>query len=233
MSTDFNQTAQTLIKDALLLCGGLEDDENPDSDQEQHAMRALNRMVKSWSKRGLKAWCFREEELQLVEGVRSYTIGPTGDLVTERPLTIDNVRRVWSTPSLIDNSEIPVRMFSRQEYMQQSHKDNVGDAVAVYYDPQLVNGVLYVWGTSYENQKLRFTSKQYIEDFDSQNDIPYFPVEWLDAIVYNLASRLCPKYEVSPENRMILMQQAQQFLMESEGADSEYTSVYLGVSNQW
>ncbi len=76
-------------------------------------------------------------------------------------------------------------------------KDNDSEPVAVYYDPQLDNGTLYVWPSPSGTYTLKFSAKQYIEDFDNQNNTPYFPSEWLDAIVYNLAQRLCPKYEVS------------------------------------
>lgn len=225
MSTDFNQTAQTLIKDALLLCGGLEDDQNPDADQLQHSMRALNRMVKAWSKKGLKAWKWREEILPLVTGQNSYTIGPTGDLVTDRPLSIVNYRKV------IEGDETPMREFSRQEYMDQPSKDTEGEPIAAYYDPQLNNGVLYIWQSPRTGDLVKFSSKVYIADFDTQNDNPEFPSEWLEAIVYNLASRLAPQYEVSTENRMLLLQQADQFLTEAEGCDQEQGSIFLGFSN--
>lgn len=223
MSTDYNQTAQTLIKDALILCGGLEDNADPDANQLQHAMRALNRLVKAWSKKGLKAWCFREETLPLIAGQQSYTVGPTGDLVTERPLLLLNPRKI------IAGDETPIRMFSRQEYMDQPNKDSQGEPVAVYYDPQLTNGVIYIWQAPGASQSLKFTSKQYIEDFDSQNDNPYFPTEWLDAIVYNLAVRLAPMYEVSPEKTMLLMEMAGSLLSDAEGSDNEQGSIFLGM----
>ncbi len=94
-SNDYNQTALEIIKDALILCGGLEDDETPTAEQKSHALRALNRMVKAWSVKGLKAWCYNEVSLTLVTSQASYSIGPTGtDLVTERPLSVTNVRKV-------------------------------------------------------------------------------------------------------------------------------------------
>lgn len=224
MSTDFNQTAQTIIKDALILCGGLEDDENVDDDQLAHAMRTLNRMVKAWSKKGLKAWKWTEETLPLVTGQNSYTIGPTGDLVTERPLTLVNPRKI------ISGDETPIRIFSRQEYMDQPSKNTTGEPVAVYYDPQLGNGVLYVWQSPETGMTIKFSSKQYIQDFDTQSDNPEFPTEWLEAIVYNLAVRLAPMYEVSPEAQMMLIAQAEQFLIEAEGGDNEQGSVFFGVT---
>lgn len=222
-SNDFDQNAQTIIKDALVLVGGLEDNEEPSNEQLVFCLRTLNRLCKSWSKRGLRAWCWSEITLSLVTSQQSYTIGPSGDLVTERPLEIRNIRKI------ISGDETPIRTFSRQEYMDQPSKDTTGEPIAVYYDPQLTNGVLYVWQSPETGQSLKFDIKQYIEDFDSQTNNPYFPAEWLDAIVYNLALRLAPKYEVDMEERMWLQQQASQILSEAEASDQESGSIFLGV----
>lgn len=224
-SNNFNQTEQEIIRDALILCGGLEDDETPTAEQSTHARRALNRMVKAWSKKGLKAWCNNEVSLTLVASQASYSIGPTGaDLVTERPLSVTNVRKV-----VTGTEETPVRIMSRSEYMEQTSKDTDSEPVAVYYDPQLDNGVLYVWPSPAGAYTLKFTAKQYIEDFDNQTNTPYFPVEWLDAIVYNLALRLCPKYEVSAGNPeyMEIKDMAYTFLADAEDADMETGSLYI------
>lgn len=222
-SNDFTQTENTIIKDALILCGGLEDDEEPESSQRSHARRALNRMVKAWSKRGLKAWTWNEETLTLVASQISYTIGPTAtDLVTERPLSIRNVRKITT-----DTDETPIRVISRSEYMEQPSKDSESEPVAVFYDPRLDNGLLYVWPAPDSAYQLKFSSQQYIEDFDANSNTPYFPVEWLDAIVYNLAVRLGPLYEVkAPEMRELKMQAAE-YLADAEAGDMEEGSYYM------
>lgn len=223
-SNDFGLTAIQIITRALILCGGLEDDETPTDEQYNYALQTLNMMAKAWSTKGLKAWCWREESLTLVVGDADYTIGPSlsSDLVTERPLEVRNVRKVVS-----GNDETPVRIFSRSEYMDQPSKDSQGEPVAVYYDPQLNDGVLYVWPSPSGTDTLKFSSKQYIEDFDVQNNDPYFPAEWLLAIEYNLAFLLCPKYEVTGEDRIMLMTMAEKFLMEAENNDVEQGSLYI------
>lgn len=221
-SNDFEQTEESIIKDALILCGGLEDDETPSDAQKSYARRALNRMVKAWSVKGLKAWCWNEVTLTLVVSQQSYSIGPSGaDLVTERPIKIANVRKV------VSGDETPVRIISRQEYMDQPGKDDTGETVAVYYDPQLTNGVLYVWPAPSAANTLKFSLQQYIEDFDTNSNTPYFPVEWHEAIVYGLALRLCPKYEVIGERLQMIAAQADAYLYDAEAADMEQGSLYI------
>jgi hypothetical protein len=221
-STDFDQSENLIIRDALVLCGGLEDTESPSSEQESQARRALNRMVKAWSVKGLKAWCWNEYTLTLVASQASYTLGTGGDLNIDRPLRIENARKV-----ITGTEETPVRIISRSEYMNLPSKDTDSEPVAVFYDPQLSLGVLYVWPSPASTYSIKFSGKQYIEDFDASTNTPYFPTEWLDAIVYNLAFRLCPMYEVTGEDRNTLGAMAREFLFDAENGDQEQGSLYL------
>lgn len=221
---EFNQTSQTIVQDALVLCGGLEDDETPTAEQYNYAIRALNRMCKAWSVKGLKAWCWNEATLPLVVDAASYSIGPSGDLDIDRPLEIANPRKV------VDGNETPIRVATKQQYQDQPSKNSTGEPIMVYYDPQLDRGQLYVWPSPDGTHSINFSYKQYVEDFKGQSNSPYFPQEWLEALVYGLAYRLCPRYEVTGEDRNILMMQAAAFLAEAEDSDREQGSVFLSVS---
>lgn len=220
-SVDFNQPCIEIIKDALVMVGAIEGEATPSAQQYEYARRALNRMVKAWSVKGLKAWKWEEATLTLVAGTNQYDIGPGGDLVINRPLEIANVRRVT------DGEECEIRIGSRNEFMNQPAKDSEGKAVFVYYDPQLTLGQMWVWPSPDAADSIKFSYKAYIEDFDSLNDDPEFPAEWLDAIVYNLAVRLMPKYEVRGEEAARITQLAADLLYDAETNDSEQGSVFL------
>lgn len=220
-SVDFGQTATEIIKDALVLIGGLEDDETPTAAQAQYALRALNRMVKAWSAKPIKVWNWVDGSLPLVPGQSVYTIGLAGDLNIDRPIRIENVRRV------VDGVESEIRIASRDEYLAQPSKDSQGKPVYVYYDSQLDLGKLYIWPTPDAADEIRFSYRSYIQDFDQLNDDPYFPAEWLEALVYNLAVRLMPMYEVSGEDALRIERLAAQFLMEAEDNDQDQGSIFL------
>lgn len=221
-SVNYDESAITIIKDALILVGGLEDDESPTADQEQYAMRMLNRLVKAWSRRGLKAWVWKEGTLNLVVSQQSYTLGPaTADLVINRPVEIANARRV------VDGVETEIQIRSRNEYMNQPSKDSEGEPVYIYYDPQLVRGVLYVWPAPSDTNQIKFSYKSYIEDFDTIADTPYFPSEWLLALVYNLGLLLMPKYEVRGEDAARITALAAMYLYDAETNDTDDGSVFL------
>ena len=220
-SNDFSTNSTQIIQDSLILIGGLEDDEQATAEQNSYGMRTLNRMAKAWSTRGLKAWCWNELELPLVAGQASYSIGPGGNLVADRPVRIANARKI------ITNDETEIRITDRATYMAQPNKISTGEPVFVYYDPQLGNGQLYVWPTPDRDYEIRFSAQQYPDDFDDLTNEPYFPPEWYEALVYGLAWRLCPKYEVNPADRQEVAAMAQIFLKEAEDGDQEQGSIYL------
>lgn len=221
-SVDYTDTTDVIIKDALLLCGGVEDNETPSADQTNHAMRSLNRMCKAWSAKGLKAWLEESYTLDLEADTASYTLS------INRPLRIYDVRKV------VNSVETPVRIVTRNEYMSQPAKDSTGKPVFVYYDPDYGDGVLYVWPTpDSSDDDLRLTYKSYIEDFDTTANDAHFPSEWLEALVYNLAVRLAPRYEVAGQELLELKAQAAQYLMDAEDADMEEGSLYIEPEYQY
>lgn len=218
-SVDFDQSGSEIVRDALILVGGIEGDETPEAHQEAYALRALNRITKAWSKKGLKVWAMQETTLTLVAAQASYTLGPAGDLVINRPLMIESPRRV------VNSVETPIELVGRKDYMDQPAKDSQGKPVFVYYDSQLVRGVLYVWPAPDAADSIKFSYRSYLEDFDAGEDTPYFPAEWLMALVYNLAMALLPMYEVSGEDANRITAMAAYWFQEAEDGDSDQGSV--------
>lgn len=221
-SINYDQSATEIIKDALILIGGIEDDETPTSSQLDYALRHLNRMAKAWSVKGLKVWQWREATLPLVVGQESYTLGVGGNLVINRPLQIANARRV------VDGIETNIEIKSRNEYMNQPSKESsAGKPVYVYFDSQLTNSVLYVWPSPDDTDSIKFSYKSYIDDFDSLANTPCFPSEWLEALVYGLAMRLCPMYEVTGQDRQDIIAMAALFLDQAETNDADQGSIFI------
>ncbi len=221
-SVNFDQTATEIIKDALILIGGIEDDETPTASQLDYAMRHLNRMVKAWSVKGMKVWMWREATLPLVVGQESYTLGAGGNLVINRPLEIANARR------LVDGIETLIDIKSRNEYMNQPSKDiSSGEPVYVYFDSQMTNSKLYVWPSPSAADAINFSFKSYIEDIDSLDNTLGVQPEWLRAVVYNLAVDLMPMYGVSGQDAARIERRAEMLLDEAEDSDIDQGSVFI------
>ena len=126
----------------------------------------------------------------------------------------------------IDNADIPIRMISRGEYADLSNKFTQGKSIQAYYDPQLTNGVLYLWPTPDScTDVVRFWYERILEDFDAVTDNPDFPIEWAEALVAGLRVRIAPTYGVSLQKRQLFLEEAQIKLDEAMSYDSEITSV--------
>ena len=118
--------------------------------------------------------------------------------------------------------------WSRQEYFNQVNKASRGTIVNCYYSPQLNNGRMYVWQTaSSVNDLLLFTFERQLEDITCGDETMDFPVEWLEALVYNLAARLADDYDVPPVKLQSVNSKAGIFLDDILGWDEEMTSLNL------
>ena len=142
----------------------------------------------------------------------------------ERPNRILSYRR----KTFSEDNEIPVSSWSRNEYFNQINKISQGTIVNAYYSPQLGNGRVYVWQTANNvNDLLRFTFERPLEDIEIGGDTLDFPVEWLEAIIYNLAARLADDYDAPIQKVQTVTGKAVQFLDDLLGWDEEMESLNI------
>lgn len=138
-----------------------------------------------------------------------------------RPLSIESMRLVQE-----DDTELQLRIDSRDRYLAVNDKTEGGRPNFVYYHPQLTNGVLHVWQpTSDVTQRLKFTIKQPIELFTAGTDSVDFPQEWFNAIKYSLASYMGTEYldVIDPNRYLIIQAKAIEYRDKMFGSDTEPT----------
>lgn len=75
MSTNFTQTANQLILDALQLIGVYGIGRTVSAEDQAVAMSFLNKMVKAWSSQGLHLWAKQEATLFVAQNTAQYTLG--------------------------------------------------------------------------------------------------------------------------------------------------------------
>jgi len=137
--------------------------------------------------------------------------------IAQRPITIKGARLRDSS-----GNETPVNILTREEYFNQSNKTSSGRIVACYYDPQINNGVLYVWQPSNNvSDTLHLTVQRQVADFDTSTDNADFPEEWLECIIWNLAARLMTRYGVDAQTKAEIGATADKMLEEAEDFDRE------------
>jgi len=142
-SVDFTLTRNQIIRAALLLCNGVEEDETPSPTAILDASTFLNAFVKKINTT-FPIWGTVDYTIPLYDSKQSYTIGPAGNKNVNRPLKLTMGRRTVAGAT----QETPIFQESRQGYMELPTKDSASVPNIFYYDAQLVQGVLYVWGVS-------------------------------------------------------------------------------------
>lgn len=218
-STDFTVTRDDIVRDALLLVGAIADEDQPTARQLSDCSRMLNMMVKSWAS-VVSLWPRKEITHTLTPGTQSYTVGTGLNINTARPLRVLEARRRSTS-----GTEIPVDVVSMQEYREVPVKSTQGAPVLVAYDPQLANGVLYLWPTGDAiNNTLVLIVQRPLEDFDATGDNPDFPQEWHLPLVYGLAVLIGPQYGgVRPDIKAL----ADEYLASISRSDNEFSSFFV------
>lgn len=142
-----------------------------------------------------------------------------------RPQRIDTEAAYWRS---VAGQDTPVKLISRSEYAQLSNKTTRGKIVQAFYDPQLINGNLYVWPTpDSSSDVLRFWYERILEDFDSSTDTPDFAIEWGEALILGLASKMAPSSGMPLQERMDLKARADESLIIAMNYDRENVSVFF------
>jgi hypothetical protein len=99
----------------------------------------------------------------------------------------------------VDGNDVPVKFMTMQEYMLLPSKGNTtssGDPSAVYYEPQLTNGVLYldVAGVADVTKKLHAVWLEPIEDMTAAADELDMPQVWYLPVVMGLSKIIAPMF---------------------------------------
>ena len=158
--------------------------DDPDAEDAELAMTALNRMLKAWQNRGYNVWAVSQLSVTLTTAA-SYVMSPV------RPLRILGAR--FSRNGV----EIPMQVMTRDEYDMLPQKLSTGTPTTYYYDRQREAAKLYVWPvlTVAAGEVLNITYERETDDITSLDQVLDLPGEYFDAAVYGLAARLSDDYQ--------------------------------------
>lgn len=135
-------TALSIINDALKEIGVLAAIEAANSTMADDAFRALNRLCNLWSNEPAFAYVNTAISIALT-GQASFTVGPTGNLVANRPILVDSAYLVR------DGITYPVEVVDYTIWDSIAYKATTGgNAYIIYYEPALPDGIVNVWPLS-------------------------------------------------------------------------------------
>lgn len=212
-----NTTAGDICFAALRQCGAWGVGQTPLADDVEDAQIRLQWMLQSWER---KRWfVYHLVDYPIVStGAVSYTIGPGGDIDTNkhynpstggfdsavpkssaRPNQIESsfLRQLTlSQPNQIDYPMTLIR--SREDYNRIALKQLESFPGYLFYDSSWPVGVLYPWPVPQASiYELHVTIKEQLPPYFATTATEFnLPYEYYDAIMLNLAVRLRPKYGI-------------------------------------
>jgi len=249
MSSTYTVTRDQIISLALRKLGVLEIGATPDADTVSNASMSLNLLVKQMSTEGLKLWKVSELIVPLTANKTMYTLGGSGsDLMYDSlaptvPITVKPlkaIQRFYRNKQTTPYIDTPVLLVSKQEYNILGSKFSTGTANTIFYDPRTLNGLLYVYLTpdtnSQTNLELHVVAQMPLNDLNAATDVPDFPNEWMNCLVWNLADQLAMEYGVPMNARQEITMRAGKYRQELTDWDVEASSTmfqpdFRSVSN--
>lgn len=194
-------TANDIIVLALKDAGILGVGQTPLAEDSNDALTRLNMMIAQWSRKRWLIYHLVDVPLQST-GALSYTIGAGGNFNVTRPDRIEAAyarQTVSGSPNQVD---YPLDIiFSREDYSKITLKSLSTFPNALFYDSAFPLGNIYVWPAPGIQYEIHLVLKDQLAQFPTLTTIFNLPPEYQEAIVYNLAGRLCVAYgkAVRPE----------------------------------
>lgn len=189
-------TAGDQINSALRLLGVLAEGETPSAATSQDALFALNQMIDSWNTERLAVFSTQDQVFTWLPGLRTRSLGPTGDFVGNRPILIDDATYFRDPAS---NISYGIKLINQQQY----------DGIAVKTVTSTYPQVMWV-NMEYPNITMTVypvPTKQLEFHIVSVNELTTpanlatdlsFPPGYLRAFRYNLACELAPEFGMEP-----------------------------------
>lgn len=226
MPATFSVTRDQIIDAAMRLCGVLGQYNTPTANDYTVCAEALNMLVKQWQIEGMPLWQYQKITVPLVAAQASYTIGPTGNVVVDRPL---RVAQAYIRDA--NGTDTPLMQVSRQEYNGFTIKTQEGVPHSVYFDPQLTNAVLYVYPVPEDaTRTIYIECHSPVQDFTASGTVPDFPSEWFQALKFGLADAIAFEFDVPIEKQQIFERKALMFKEQLTNWSQEEASVFFGAA---
>lgn len=192
---NFIVTRDQIIQEALEITGVYDPSVTTPAVDISSCSMSLNIMCKALAMEGLPLWAVQEITIPMIANQASYQIGPASS--QNRPLRIlDAFIRDSS------GNDTSLKIISRYDYDTQGAKASQSTPNQLWYDPQLTNGIVTVYGVPIDaTNTIHIVIQRQFQDFNSSTDNPDFTQEAYLMLVYGLADMIGLKYRVTADIR--------------------------------
>ncbi len=170
-------------------------------------------------------WTATEGTLALVADQAAYVVSP-------------RALRVLSCRYRLNGIDVPMTMFSRQEYYDQPNKTTSPSIpVNFYFDPKVDDGTLYLWpapsAVAAADYTIHYTYVRFLDTVTSTDQTADLPQQWVEPIMWNGAKRLLTQYPVNDPNLMqLILGQAKEYEDNLRQWDNEPASMFFQLDTQ-
>lgn len=191
-------TGQTLVNRSLRLLGVIASGASPTSSESNDVLAAINALLDSWRNDRLMAYALQNETLTLTSN-SSYTIGPSGNIDTTRPVSIESAFLRAS------NIDYPVTVLTSEEFNNIADKTSTSDIPEyIHYDNTMPTGTLKVWPTPSAANVLHITTRVPLTALTLSGTVS-LPPGWEEAIAANATINAAPEFQVEPSAVVVKM----------------------------
>lgn len=211
--------AERLIRQALFDAGRLNAGGTPSDTLFEDCLQRLTDLVAHYQVKGCKLWLNALQSVMLEAGVKSYTLGPAGAIISEKPL---RVLEGWYIITS-NGSRRPLDSLSWNTYYGLGNVTTLGEVTGYFVDKQRENLVVHFWSTPSVSAAANGSVELLVQRFYSgpteiTQDV-LFPPEWYLALRWGLADELATTAPAALAARAAM--RAREFLAELEAWDVE------------
>ena len=187
-------TVYDQITGALRLIGQLAEGEQPSADTAQDALTAFQQLVDSWNTERLSVFSTQDQVRIWPAGRMSMTLGPTGDLVGNRPVLVDD-----ATYFKYNNVSYGIKLINQQQYDGIAVKSVQSTYPQVMFvNMTFPNIEMYVYPVPNSTLEFHFISVEELTQPASLSTTLAFPPGYLRAFKYNLACEIANEFGIEP-----------------------------------
>ena len=180
------RTALSIIEDALALTNSVGVDQTLTADEVTDCIRQLNDLIDDWSTQNLAVFGQANQTFNTVAGQSVYTIGPSGDWDTTRPVRINA-----PAYSSINGVTFPCVPMTQGEYNLIAVKAQTQDYPDRYlYVNDVPLGIVTLWPVPSAVTPVTLSIDRVLLNVASGASLLVFPPGYNRAFVYNLGISL-------------------------------------------
>ena len=189
-------TANDQINSALRVLGILAEGETPSAATSQDALAALNQMIDSWNIERLSVFNTQDQTYLWTPGLKTQTLGPSGDFVGNRPVMIDDAT-YFRDPA--NGISFGIKLINQQQY------DGIAVKTVTSTYPQVMwinmeypNITMTIYPVPTKVLEWHFISVDELMSVPSLSTNILMPPGYLRAFKYNLACEIANEFGIEP-----------------------------------